>query len=278
MEGEALAVSVSPETGAPGPPSTAPEAAPLLSVVVACYQEESHLADSVRQLRATLDQSGLSYELIFLDDCSTDRTPQIVAELVRGRANERAVFHRQNVGRGGTVSEGFQLARGQIVGFLDIDLEVHCRYIPDMVAAILQGFDGATAYREYSVGMSLNGFVRHVLSQGYRWLFRRCLRLPFRDTETGYKFFVRERILPVLAETRDQGWFWDTEIMALAHRAGLRIQELPCRFVRRGDKKSTVRICRDTWRYLVAMARFRRRLRAEARTARAFATASRSVP
>jgi glycosyltransferase involved in cell wall biosynthesis len=238
--------------------------APELTVVIACYQEEGHLRESVRELRETLDASGESYELVFLDDCSRDRTAAIVRELVAEIPGASAVYHAQNVGRGGTVSEGFRLARGRLVGFLDIDLEVHCRHIPRMLAAIRAGADGATAYREYSVGLSWNGFVRHLLSQGYRWIVGLFLRLPYRDTETGFKFFVRERILPVLEETRDRGWFWDTEIMVLAHRAGLRITEVPCPFVRRGDKQSTVRVFRDTWRYLVALRAFRRRLRAEA--------------
>ncbi len=241
---------------------------PELSVVIACYQEEGHLHESVRELVATLDASGVSYELVFLDDCSRDNTAAIVRELVAKLPQARAVYHAQNVGRGGTVSEGFRLARGRIVGFLDIDLEVHCRHIPRMLAAINAGADGATAYREYSVGVSWNGFVRHVLSQGYRWVVGLFLRLPYRDTETGFKFFVRERVLPVLDETRDRGWFWDTEIMVLAHRAGLRITEVPCPFVRRGDKQSTVRVFRDTWRYMVALRAFRRRLRTEHRDAR----------
>jgi glycosyltransferase involved in cell wall biosynthesis len=234
-----------------------------LSVVVACYQEEGHLEHSVRELAATLDATGRSYELIFLDDASRDGTAAIVAKLVEGHPNRRAVYHRTNVGRGGTVAEGFRLARGRIVGFLDIDLEVHCRHIPAMLAAIDAGADGATAFREYRVDRSVDAVVRHVLSRGYRRLFRAMFDVPFRDPETGFKFFVRGKILDVVRRTRDVGWFWDSEIMVLAHQAGLNVEEVACRFERRADKKSTVRIVRDVWRYLVAMRAFRTRLRAE---------------
>jgi hypothetical protein len=92
-----------------------------LTVVIACYMEEGHLADSIRQLTKTLDRLRLTYELVFVEDKSTDRTAEIVAELVRGHDNRRAVYHDRNVGRGGTVTEGFLLARGRVVGFLDID-------------------------------------------------------------------------------------------------------------------------------------------------------------
>ncbi len=244
------------------------EAAFDLSVVIACYQEESHLRQSVRELTGVLDETGRSYELIFIDDKSTDDTAAIIAELVADRPTWRAFYHERNVGRGGTVTEGFALANGRIVGFLDIDLEVHARFIPAVLAAIDDGMDGATAYRNYTVGLRPTSILRHVLSQGYRWLFRMLFDVPFRDPETGFKFFRRERIQPVAAETRDPHWFWDSEIMVLAHRAGLRIVEVPARFERRADKQSTVRIVSDVWKYLVAIRAFRRRLRAADRAAR----------
>jgi glycosyltransferase involved in cell wall biosynthesis len=239
-----------------------------LTVVIACYMEEGHLADSIRQLTKTLDRLRLTYELVFVEDKSTDRTAEIVAELVRGHDNRRAVYHDRNVGRGGTVTEGFLLARGRVVGFLDIDLEVHCRYLPLVLDAIDEGADGATAFRHYTTaGWRPTALLRHFLSAGYRWLFRRVFSVPFRDPETGFKFFVRERITPVVQQTRDVAWFWDSEIMILAHQAGLKVVEVPCVFERRADKQSTVRIVRDVWAYLVAIRRFRRRQRQARSTA-----------
>jgi len=238
-----------------------PALPPDLSVVIACYQEEGHLRDSVAQLVATLDGMARSYELIFLDDKSTDGTAAIVRDLVAGHGNRRAIYHEQNVGRGGTVAEGFRLARGRIVGFLDIDLEVHCRWLPSVLAAIDGGADGATAFRHYALGINPIAWVRQFLSKGYRWLFRRLFDVPSGDPETGFKWFVREKILPVVARTHDVAWFWDSEILILAHDAGLRIVEVACRFERRNDKQSTVRIVRDVWRYLVAIRAFRKRRR-----------------
>ncbi|MBL8753484.1 MAG: glycosyltransferase family 2 protein [Planctomycetes bacterium] len=242
---------------------------PDLSVVIACYMEEGHLEDSVRQLQEQLDAIGRSYELIFVEDKSRDRTAEVIAKLVAGKPNWRAVYHEQNVGRGGTVTEGFLLARGDVVGFLDIDLEVHCRFLPSVLAAIDAGADGATAFRHYTVSKRPAALLRHFLSSGYRWLFRTLFDVPFRDPETGFKFFRREPIVPVAKRTRDKGWFWDSEIMILAHQAGLKLVEVPCRFERRADKQSTVRIFRDVWKYLVAIRAFRARQRAEGKAAAA---------
>ena len=234
---------------------------PELSVVIACYMEETHLVDSVSQLVETLDAMGCSYELIFIEDKSRDGTAALVQELVAGHPNRHAIFHDQNVGRGGTVKEGFLLARGKVVGFLDIDLEVHCRYLPKVLAEIDGGADGATAYRSYVPGWGPTMVLRKVVSHGYRWLFRSLFDVPYRDTETGFKFFVRERILDVVRRTEDPGWFWDSEVMILAHDAGLRIVEVETSFERRADKATTVRLIRDSWAYLRSIRAFRRRQR-----------------
>lgn len=246
-----------------------PADAPEISVVIACYMEEGHLEDSIEQLTATLEQIGKSYELIFIEDKSTDRTKEVIERLVDGHPHRRAVYHEQNVGRGGTVTEGFLLAKGRIVGFLDIDLEVHCRFLPSVLEAIENGADGATAFRNYAVGWRPTAMIRHILSSGYRWLFGRIFDMPFRDPETGFKFFVREKVLDVVKRTQDVGWFWDSEIMILSHQAGLKLVEVPCRFERRADKASTVRVFRDVWAYLVAIRKFQKRQRAERKAQRA---------
>jgi hypothetical protein len=87
------------------------------------------------------------------------------------------------------------------------------------------------------------------------------LGVSVRDTETGYKFFRRRALLPVLEEIRDPGWFWDTEFMVRAFRRGLRIEEIPGAYIRRLDKASTVRGLRDSVRYFAKLLSFRRELR-----------------
>lgn len=230
-----------------------------LSIVIACYMEEGHLSDSVQQLTNTLDQIGKSYELIFIEDKSTDRTAQIVKQLVDGHPNRRAIYHEYNIGRGGSITEGFLLAKGRIVGFLDIDLEVHCRFLPSILEAIEAGADGATALRKYAIQWRPIPIVRYLLSTGYRWLFSRIFKGPLKDPETGFKFFRRDKITEIVKQTKDVGWFWDSEILILSHQAGLKIKEVPCRFERRPKKASTVRILHDTRAHLAAIRKFRKR-------------------
>ena len=227
------------------------------SLVIACYNEEPILESSVAETLRVLDAMRWSSELIFVDDASRDRTREIIERIVAAHPDRamRVLAHPANVGRGGTVADGIRAARGRFVGFLDIDLEVHVRYLLPCLLALEEGADVATARRVYR--FQWRSLDRYVLSRGYIWLMQRLLRVPLQDTETGFKLFRRDRILPVLDECRDRGWFWDTEIMVRAFHAGLRIVEVPVLFVRRYDKRSSVRPVRDTIEYFRQLLRFR---------------------
>lgn len=233
---------------------------PDVGVVLACYNEEETLETSFREIWRTLEGLGRTSEIVFVDDHSRDRTRDIVQKLAAAHPGRvRAIFHERNQGRGATVSDGFRASRASIVGFLDVDLEVHSRYIPSLVSAIEDGADVATVRRIYA--FQLGSLDRYLMSRGYSFLVRRFLRAPLHDTETGFKFFRREALLPVLDAINDPGWFWDTEFMVRAYRRGLRIAEIPGAYVRRGDKRSTVRGLRDSWQYFKRLLAFRSALR-----------------
>jgi glycosyltransferase AglD len=235
--------------------------APRLSVVVACYNEEEVLAKSFAEILEVLEDFGRPYEIVFVDDVSRDRTREILREIVATHPSApiQVILHDVNRGRGATVTDGFRAARGEIVGYLDVDLEVHARYIPSLVRAIEKGAEVATVRRIYA--FQLRSLDRYFMSRGYSYLVRKLLGTALHDTETGYKFFRREALLPVLDEIRDPGWFWDTEFMIRAERRGLRVAEVPGAYVRRFDKTSTVSGLRDSARYFGKLLTFRRELR-----------------
>ena len=237
---------------------------PHLSLVLACYNEAEHLRASFAEIRDTLELAGWPFEVIFVDDVSRDRTREILRDLVAAhpRLDLRVILHERNRGRGASVTDGFRAARGAIAGYLDVDLEVHARYVPSLVRAIEQGADVATVRRVYA--LQVRALDRYFMSRGYSWLVRRLLGSALHDTETGFKFFRRARVLPLLDEIEDGGWFWDTEFMVRVARHGLSVVEVPGAYIRREDKTSTVRGLRDSVRYFLALLRFRRRLRGEA--------------
>jgi glycosyltransferase involved in cell wall biosynthesis len=234
---------------------------PELSVVLACYNEAEHLLASVAEIHAVLEDLHRTCEVIFVDDVSRDGTRELLAGIAQSFPGipVQVLLHQRNQGRGASVTDGFRAARGRIAGYLDVDLEVHPRYIPSLVRAIERGADVATVRRIYA--FQLLTLDRYFMSRGYSALVRRLLGVPLRDTETGFKFFRREALLPVLDEIRDPGWFWDTEFMVRALRRGLRIEEIAGAYVRRWDKQSTVSGIKDSIAYFGKLLAFRRELR-----------------
>ena len=238
-------------------------AQPDLSLVLACYNEERVLEQSVAEIVGVLDNTRYSYEVIFVDDCSRDRTRELIDQAIARYPDKRMskIFHEENQGRGGSVADGIRASRGDVAGFIDIDLEVHARYIPSCVDAVRNGADIATGRRVYK--LTLRSLDRYAMSAGYVRLVRWLLGVDLNDTETGYKFFKRERILPVLDEVDDQRWFWDTEVMVRSYYREYSIAEIPCLFLRRFDKASTVSPLADTVDYFRKLWRFRKTVKNE---------------
>lgn len=234
---------------------------PDVSIIIPCYNEAGHLRRNFEEIRRTMSDARFSYEIIFVEDAGADETREIIKDIANENESVRYEFHERNRGRGGAVKTGLALARAPIAGFLDLDLEVHCRYIPPMVHAILDGADIACGRRVYRVPFRFDDLLRDTLSAGYRFLARRLLGLPELDTEAGYKFFNVEKTRPLIALTENDHWFWDTEIMTLAVRRGFRIAQVPMVYIRREDKVSTVRPLADSIDSLKSLLRFRRRFR-----------------
>ncbi len=221
-----------------------------VSLVLACYNEAEIFTDSVKQIIQVLDKTNWTWEIIFIDDKSQDNTADLIKHTINkySRKQLTAFFHEKNQGRGKTVSEGFSKAQGKVVGYIDIDLEIPAWYIPRFVEAINTQTDGVVGHRIYDINLS--GLLRWIFSKGYVWLRQKLLPLPIQDTEAGYKFFKRDKIIPIIKKCRDNHWFWDTEIIANSLKAKLTIAEIPVVFIRRIDKTSTVKLIPDTVDYL----------------------------
>ncbi len=228
---------------------------PYLSLIIPLYNEGSILEQNLKIIYKSLQKLTKSWELIFVEDKSTDNTLQKIQKLLPGFKNSRLIQHSKNEGRGKAVSDGINWAKGIYCGFLDVDLEVSADYIPLFIQELEKGFDLVVGNRFYE--KNLSAISRVISSKGYKLIVHWLLRLPIDDTEAGYKFFKREAILPVISKITEKGWFWDTEICARSFWKGLRISQIPVLFIRRTDKKSTVNLIPDTLDYLKKIYRFR---------------------
>lgn len=232
---------------------------PDLTLILPCFNESPHIDSSMERIIAVLNSSKFLYEIMLIDDKSNDNTKKHILALAKKYKQIRYVFHHKNVGRGGTVQEGIQKATGDIVGYIDIDLEVSPNHIPYFVELLKEDkHDIIIGSRQYPIKFfPLQYLLRTVLSLGYSLLIKIVFNLPIRDTETGYKFFKREKILPVLQDMQDSHWFWDTEIIVRSFLYGLRIHEEEVLHIRNEDKKSTIRLLPDIIAYLKSLWKLR---------------------
>lgn len=230
-----------------------------LSLIVPCYNEGKHLAESVAEVNRVLAGSQLSYEIMLVDDGSIDGTRDLILGLCRDDSSLRCILHETNKGRGAAFKTGFANTSGRVTGFIDIDLEVHALYIPYLVSLIsARNLDVVTGHRFYVLQ---TGYLhRHFLSHSYRWLINKIIGFDIRDSETGCKFFNRATAGTTVMASESNGWFWDTEVMMRAVLSNLKILEWPVLFVRRADKQSTVRLLPDMTQYLKELIRIRPRL------------------
>lgn len=229
-----------------------------VSVILALYNEGPTLEKSVNKIVTVLKSLERSWEIIFVEDKSTDETLKTVKLLNEKVKNCKLIIHKKNQGRGRTVTDGLAAAAGTICGYLDVDLEISANYIPIFVEEIEKGANIAVGMRFYEGG--LRSLARFLASKIYALMVKFLLKIPIEDTEAGYKFFRRSKILPILRKVKDEKWFWDTEICARAFWAGLKISQVPVLFVRRNDKKSTVKLIPDTWAYITKIIKFRSRV------------------
>ncbi len=231
----------------------------FVSLTIPCYNEGKFIFRAVKELEKVLDALPYKYEIILFDDKSSDNTAKNIGKIAAGDRKVRAFFHKKNQGRGQTVKDAVMEARGDIVGFLDIDLEIAAHYVPVMVAAIVEGYDVAIGDRISKITGRL--LLRHLLSKVYQVMVKWLLRLEVNDTEAGCKFFKKAKILPTLQQTKNKHWFWDTEIIALAQYNGLRTKEIPVVFTTNPETKSTVDLIPDIFKYLGELRKFRKEMK-----------------
>ena len=232
----------------------------LFSLVIACYKDAPHLRRNTLALCDYFSQTKMSYEIIFIDDGSPDHTAEEIrstaSELKRRGIPYKEIFFSQNQGRGAAVSRGIVEASGDIVGYIDIDLEPLMDAFLPVIEKVRDGTADVVVGRRV-IANAIAKPIRVLSSYVYRWLAHMALPLPVADTECGFKVFDRNKITPVIHECQDKRWFWDTEVVHRAWTSGLKVAEHWIVFYEDTTKASTVRLIPDTWAYLKAIRKYR---------------------
>ncbi|MEJ2886198.1 bifunctional glycosyltransferase family 2/GtrA family protein [Actinomycetospora aeridis] len=213
----------------------------VLDVVVPVFDEERDLGPCVRRLHRHLTEDfPYAFRITVADNASTDAT-LAVAEALADEYAEVTVVHLDEKGRGRALRTVWSASDAPVLAYTDVDLSTDLNALLPLVAPLISGHsDLAIGSRLAPTSRVVRGVKREVISRCYNVLLRGTLRARFSDAQCGFKAIradVARRLLPLVEDT---GWFFDTELLVLAERSGLRIHEVPVDWVDDPDSRVDV--------------------------------------
>lgn len=212
-------------------------AAPEFSLVVPFYNEEDGCELVTRHLLDALDEHGVDYELIPVNNGSTDQTGAILDRLARSHPRLKVVTVDRNQGYGWGILSGLARSTGQFVGYVDGDTQVPPRTVVSLFEqAKAEGADVCKGRRL----VRSDGLRRRVISSVYNRLFQWLFRCPVDDVNAKPKILSRDCYARL--DLRSKDWFIDAEIVIKAHALGLRIGEMTIQFLPRQQGASKVHL------------------------------------
>jgi len=225
-----------------------------VDIVVPVRNEERDLGPSIRKLVGYLREGfPFTARVTIADNGSTDGTWVIADGLARALPEVRSV-HLDQPGRGRALRAIWSQSDAEVLAYMDVDLSTDLNALLPLVAPLLSGHsDLAIGTRLARGSRVIRGPKRELISRCYNMLLRAFLGARFSDAQCGFKAIRREQARVLLPLTQDTGWFFDTELLVLAERAGLRIHEIPVDWV--DDLDSRVDIVATALADLRGMAR-----------------------
>jgi putative flippase GtrA len=245
-------------------PSTPHESSPevatatVLDIVIPVYNEEAQLADSVERVLAHLEAMPWSFRITIADNASTDQTA-IIARRLSHTHPEVAVVHLAEKGRGRALKRVWSASESDVLVYMDVDLSTDLAALLPLVAPLVSGHsDLAIGSRLARASSVQRGAKREFISRSYNLILRQALRARFSDAQCGFKAIRRSAARELLPLVEDNEWFFDTELLVVAERAGLRIHEVPVDWT--DDPDSSVDIVKTAMDDLRGVARMGRSL------------------
>jgi len=211
---------------------------PVLDVVVPVHNEQVDLEPGVRRLHAHLSGTfPYPFRITVADNASSDGT-LAVARRLAAELPEIAVLHLAAKGRGRALRAAWSASDAPILAYCDVDLSTDLAALLPLVAPLISGHSDLAIGTRLSRGSRVvRGTRRELISRGYNLLLRGTLAARFSDAQCGFKAIRADVARQLLPHVEDTGWFFDTELLVLAQRAGLRIHEVPVDWVDDPDSR-----------------------------------------
>ncbi len=214
----------------------------LVSVVIPAHNERQHIAQAIESVTREFDRIGMALEVIVVDDGSTDGTYHEAVNVRTDCPSMEVIALEKNRGKGYALRTGFSHSHGDVVGFIDADLEYPVNALPIMAALVLEsGQSCAIASRVADDRSHIERMSSHIAHK----LTSLVLHLPIKDTQAGIKMFPGSFARTVLTQCAQQGWLYDIEAL-------LRVVEQPFDVIEVPVMQKSVRRRRATLWTMVA--------------------------
>ncbi|MCX9075761.1 MAG: glycosyltransferase family 2 protein [Candidatus Methanoperedens sp.] len=192
---------------------------------------------TVERTASALREIAPSFEIIIAEDGSSDGTDKICEALAKKYDFVVHLHSDERQGRGRALNRAFKASKGEILGYIDVDLATDMRHLGELIQFIRDGCDFATGSRMLPESNVKRPFKRGLASKGFNFLTRSMLGSKIYDHQCGFKSFKRASLFKILDEVKDTHWFWDTEILVRAQHAGFRVMEFPVEWKHGGTTK-----------------------------------------
>lgn len=213
-----------------------------LEIIVPVFNESAILERSIHRLADYLSRELLySWKITIADNASTDATGSIARKLADEVPN---VSYRrlETKGRGFALRDAWTSSEAKVLAYVDVDLSTDLAALPPLIAPLLSG------HSDISIGTRLGrssrvvrGPKREFISRSYNLILKRTMQVQFSDAQCGFKAVRAEVAHRLLPYVKDNCWFFDTELLILAERAGLRIHEIPVDWIDDPDSRVDIR-------------------------------------
>jgi glycosyltransferase AglD len=221
-----------------------------LSVILPVYNERNRLEGCIQRVDAYLSQEYSSYEIIVVEDNSKDDSYELAKKIADSNKNVVLLHNNTRLGRGSSLKEAIIASRSDYVIYMDVDLATDIKYVKRLVDPLKNGISVTTGSRLITDSNAKRPLSRDIASRAYNTLVRLLFGSKVHDHQCGFKGFRKADIEQLLYQVQDNHWFWDTELLILCQRSGLKVDEFPVVWKHNGgdtENPSKVKVLHDSF-------------------------------
>lgn len=233
----------------------------MISVVIPAYNEEKRIKGSLSETCTCLENSGMNYEIIVVDDGSSDGTSRLLESVSTDFPKMRLVRYEKNRGKGHALRTGVLVTKGERVLVMDADLSTPIEELPKLMAHLSDGgFEIAIGSRALALSdiIRKQPWWRREMGKTFNRIVKVLVIGDFRDTQCGFKLFKGKVARELFGEATIDRFAYDVEILARAKKKGYGIKEVPIRWINSPD--SRVDPLKDSLRMMADLLRIRSRV------------------